>query len=794
MRGTPGAQSLPIRLVMVATSLALALIASVGWYVSDSADLLDADRIQAMVLVEDGGRIASLNDGLCLAARQFSISREGKWLRRYQTLSDRRDELLRNMKRSTRGGEEEVAASDVVEATSHIKKTEDRALELAQNLRTNESEALLLSTEYLKAKEAAATAAARLGTLVRSHTEAMVESRRGSGRFMLAAVALAVSLLLFTWIVSLRVSAALVARRRREESEQAEQSRRDAFVTDVRGALTNGTNLNGVTQAMVEHLGAEPARIYILEANGPFLELKASAGTENGRAGSDSRIRVGEGAFGVVAAERTPVAVNRDDGFSLAGVPLVVDMRVIGVLAMYASNSIPQATLAALSGVADTIAQGVLREHAEALSRQYAMDLEQANKRLETQAAKLARTAEELGLARDAALESARLKSQFVANMSHEIRTPMTGILGMTDLTLDTHLTAEQREYVSLIKSSADSLLSLLNDILDFSKIEAGKLDFERAAFSLRSTFDSALRPLEQRAFERGLRFSWEVATEVPDEVLGDTGRLRQILVNLTGNAIKFTAKGEVAVRAVLEGMEAGRARLQISVSDTGIGIPREKRGVIFQPFMQADGSTTRKYGGTGLGLAICQQLLRLMGGSIWVDGDDGAGSTFTMSVPFELAGIREAPVPDVPPAPSVSPVGAGRRLRVLLVEDNAVNQRLVSCLLEKRGHLVSTSSNGLEALEALDHGSFDLVLMDVQMPIMGGLETTEEIRRRESSRSYSPSGRIPIVAMTASAMKGDRERCLSAGMDAYVSKPLDNEELFDAIESLPPRRNQAVA
>jgi PAS domain S-box-containing protein len=386
----------------------------------------------------------------------------------------------------------------------------------------------------------------------------------------------------------------------------------------------------------------------------------------------------------------------------------------------------------------------------------------------------------ELAIARDAAIAASNTKSAFLANVSHEIRTPMNGVLGMTEMLLTTDLDTTQREYADHVASSGEHMLAIINDILDLSKIETGRLELDATDFALRETIEQACAVGRLASRAKGVDFLVTIDDSVPALARGDGGRLRQILINLVANAVKFTSNGAVRVSASASEAEEGQAKLRIEVADDGIGIDPERLVQMFEPFTQADISTTRKYGGTGLGLAIARELVELMGGQIGGESQPGSGSTFWFEVALEPAATSEAPARGATePTTAVEPLELDESAPiVLVVDDTPVNQIVAVRALARCGCRAEVASNGYEALEALLAQRYDAVLMDCQMPEMDGYEATHELRQREVG-----GRRTPVIAMTAAAMKGDFDRCIACGMDDYVSKPLRHRVLEETLE-----------
>ncbi len=409
-------------------------------------------------------------------------------------------------------------------------------------------------------------------------------------------------------------------------------------------------------------------------------------------------------------------------------------------------------------------------------------NVKEAHKSVLRQSLMLRQQSKKLVAARDQAMESSKAKSDFLANISHEIRTPMNAVLVYTNILLESGLNDDQYKHTQTIHTSAYNLMTIINSILDFSEIEKKRLDFEVIDFDLMGVMNKINRQTRLAANKKGLVYECEIADDVPCRLSGDPSRLRQVLANLTNNAVKFTSKGKISVHVSLESKNTGKVTLRFSVMDTGIGILKKNLDMLFDPFTQADTSTTRRYGGTGLGLSISKRIVEMMGGEIKVESKEGKGSAFKFTAAFTVPETSSTCVTDPPPPALSLPFEKRKEVSILVVEDNEINQEVVLSILEKLGFTADAVANGVEAVSSLEATKFDIVLMDVQMPEMDGYEATRIIR---SPDSRVLDHMIPIIALTANAMKGDREKCIASGMDDYLSKPVDPYYLLEKIEKL---------
>jgi PAS domain S-box-containing protein len=855
------------------TAFGLVFLAGLGLYIWSESRSVAAEQAEELRSLEVLTIAAKASENPKVGARMSVTTADSRWLSHYASSKAAWEIAVTELRRLAPSVFETEAGKLLLNSSRRLLEIEEKASHLARNGDAARAEALLLGGDYERAESQLQASRQEIDQLLHRWLRRRLDSQQKRGALAITSFCIFFPLLVVVRVLSLRVIVRRLAEQRRaDERLQESEQRLSIFFEGIDDALlihdTEGHILD-CNGAACRRLGYARQELLALRTSDIEAAEFAQGFAQRCARQLSNRAYVCEGEHVTKDGRRIPVEINT---------------RVITFL------GVP----ALLAAVRDTTER----------------------KRVEA----------ELEQMREAADSANAAKSEFLANMSHEIRTPMNGILGMTELALGTQLSGEQREYMQMVKASTDSLLTVINDILDFSKIEAGRLLIEPIEFHLRDSLAEMMKALAFRADEKGLALAYRVPPDVPDDIVGDSGRIQQVILNLVGNAIKFTARGEILVSVSVDSRNGDDVALHFAVADTGIGIPPDQISSIFEPFKQADSSTTRKYGGTGLGLAISSQLAGLMGGGIRVESEVGKGSVFHFTArlkvartedsrrkcspaldglsvlvidenatsrgilhemlsgwrmkpvavdgaaavrdalqraaagndPFAIvildaktsdkdterlaASLRQASLPDgaavilltygaesaesekfqlfntraclhkpvrqselfdtlitIISADSLERFDAfrsqgpalqeaqehmpGKALRILVAEDNPVNQRLLIRMLEKQGHSVALVSNGREALETLTRQSFELALLDVQMPEMSGLEVAAAVRAREKASRVTK--RLPIAAITANAMKGDREQCLAAGMDAYIAKPIHQEELLAMIENV---------
>ena len=864
----------PVTALATATAIGLILLAGLGLYLWSASRSVAAVREQGLRSLRRLALAGNISENRESAARIAAATADERWRDRYAGAKSAWETALAEFRRVSPSVFTAEPGRRLTESSTRLLEMEKQAFDLERAGQRDRAHALLFGEAYERQENVQRASEKEIAVILQGRLQALGEEQRRRGAVAITSFCITFPLLLTAWILSLRSTIRHLAEQRRSDARLQESEQRLATlfegIDDALLVHDRAGQILDCNSAACRRLGYSREELLQLHTSDIDSPEFANGFAQRCARQMASKVYICEGEHIARDGRRIPVDINTR----------VIVYRGVEVV------------LAAIRDITE-------------------------RKRVEA----------ELELMREAADSASAAKSEFLANMSHEIRTPMNGILGMTELALATPLNGEQREYLQMVKVSTDSLLTVINDILDFSKIEAGRLSIEPVEFPLRDTLAEMMKALAFRAQEKGLDLAYRVPPDIPDQLVGDAGRIKQVIVNLIGNAIKFTERGEIVAGVAVDSREGDEMLLRFTIADTGIGIPANRLSSIFEPFRQADGSTTRKYGGTGLGLTISAQLAGLMGGRIRAESEVGKGSAFHFTARLKVAagsaagsapsccaldGLsvlmidenatcrailqemlsawRMAPVavdgpaaaldamdraraagapfgmivldsktPDRsldalaasfrrltpvggPPVILLTPAGAvaeaerfhafgiraqlrkpirqselldammtviaaesldrfhafraqgaepfeaephspARSLRILVAEDNPVNQRLLLRMLEKQNHSVALVSNGRQAVEMLGRQSFDLALLDVQMPEMSGLEVAAAVRARE--KESGGGERLPLAAITANAMKGDREQCLAAGMDAYIAKPIHPEELISMIENM---------